>query len=99
MLDRGDGDALGAEGGRQARVGDVLRGGLDLNGLVEVHAAEDDASVHRGGPQRQQNLFAGMEADAGRLDDVLQRSLSDQFPLPQAANLDGSDPRDGNTKK
>ena len=50
---------------------------LISTGCGEIDAAEHDAGIGRGRTQREIDLLAGVQADAGGADHVLQRALLD----------------------
>ena len=47
----------------------------DFHRSVEIGAAEHDAGIRRRGPQGHVHLVTGVQAHAGRPDDVLKRTL------------------------
>jgi hypothetical protein len=69
VLDRGDLDPAGFQAGRHAGVADAERVGLEIHRRVQVDAAEDDPRVGLRRTQHERHLDAGVETDAGGLDD------------------------------
>src|ERR1700710_1457126 len=79
MLDRRDADIAFDQRRGESRVADVFRTRPDIDGRINVDAAEHDAGVDRCRTQRHVNLFTRMETDARRANDVFQSTLLDHF--------------------
>ena len=71
--------------GAELGVADVLGVGAHFGGRIEIGAPEDDAGVGRRGPQRHQDLLAGMQPDALGADGVFESALSEHLKLSPAA--------------
>ena len=57
------------QGGGEARLAHELGARGNLHHRLEIDAAEHDAGIHGGGPQRHADLAACMQADAGGADE------------------------------
>ena len=77
VLDRRYAHAVAFEARRQSGVADMIGIGLDIDRLRQIDAPKHDAGIGRGRTQRQIDLFAGMQSDAGGADDVFERALLD----------------------
>src|SRR5690606_4985994 len=76
VLDGGDAHIALDQTGGQLRVADVLGARLNLDRLVQIHAAKDYARIHRGRPQRQVDFLASVQTHTRRADAVLKSPLS-----------------------
>jgi hypothetical protein len=56
-------------------VPNVLGTGFDIDGLIEIRAAEDDARIRQGRPQSHQDFLARMQTHPGGTNRILQCSL------------------------
>lgn len=75
MLDRRDARTILLQHRREARVADRHRRGRDIDRRRQIDAREHDARVRRGRPQRQHDLAARVQTDAGGLDDGFDGAL------------------------
>ena len=75
VLDRRDADIALDQGRGQPGIADIERGRLDLDGHVQIDPTEDDPRIGSRRPQGQRNLLAGVQADTGRPDHILQGTL------------------------
>src|SRR5690242_4172123 len=92
MLHRRDADIAVDQGGGQTRIAHAVRARVDVDRRIEVGATKHDAGVGRCRAQGHVDLVAGVQAHAGRADDVLERTLLDHFlgyPWTAAARLVG----------
>jgi len=69
VLDRGDFGTVLFQAGRQSRIADTKRVGLEVDRWIQIDAAEHDSGIGLRRAQRERNLDAGMETHAGGLDD------------------------------
>ena len=75
VLDRQHLAARLGQAGAQHRLGDELRIGRNVDDRIQVHAPEDDARVHGRRTQREVDLLAAVQPDAGGADHVLEGAL------------------------
>ena len=76
VLDGRNLDAVPDQRRAQHRFADEQRIGRNVDRLVEIDAAEQDAGIFRGRPQRHVHLFAGVQTDAGGANGSLECTLS-----------------------
>ena len=79
VLDRGDARVAIEESGAELGVADVVRGGADVHGRIEIGTPENDARVGRRGPQRHQHLLTGVQTDALGADGIFESALSEHL--------------------
>ena len=71
MFDRRDAHAVLDERGRQPCIADVFGTRADIHGGVQIDATKNDTGINRCRTQRHVYLFAGVQTDARRANDVL----------------------------
>ena len=77
VFDRGHAHVVPQQGGRHAGVAHVGGHSRHFRHRIHIHAPEHDAGVGRGRAKGHEDLFACMNANPGRLDDVFECSLPD----------------------
>ena len=75
VLDRRDRAAFDGQAGAERGLADVSGLGRDVDRLVEVGAAENDARIRRRRAQHHQHFLAGVQAHAGGANRILEGAL------------------------